>query len=323
MKNVKIFTILIFVLSMTLASLAGQIGIHLPRQIEVQNGILTIDAISILTGDDTDQAKAAKITLGKLTTPGQIVKIDRKTILSRLASNGIIKDDVKFSGSDAVEVKLKAAKISASKIKSKAEEYLKQAFKNDDRISWELATRPEEVFIEADLSRCEIKCGFDKFGNSKRSRMVNVEIVVDGEVIAKQRLQFLLKYKCTQLTAKTLISRGQEITKENVNVEQIVSDNYTMINTPQPYGMVAKRDIQPGQVIRNGSFRPKNPVKLVKRNQTVIVRLAYPGLVLTVPGQAMQDGYVDDLVKVKVKVTDQEKIIVAKVLENGSLEPVI
>ncbi len=315
---------LMLIFSIAVCSFAEQdISIYLPREIAIEEGRMSLGTISILDADDRIESNIEGILMGELTIPGQKVKIDRNTILSRLASYDIDKDSVYFSGAEYVEVKLKAAKIDKEFIVNKAEKFLGQSLRNRQDIGWELANRAEDVILEGNVEGIDIKVGLDEYGNTTRSRIVVVKVFRGGKVIAEQKLQFLLNYKSSQIVAKEFIAQGALITEENIECREILTNNPAEVLKKPPYGLAAKRDIYPGQVIRNGSFGSPRPEKLVKRNQSVIVRLETLGLLLTVQGEVMQDGYVGDLVKVKVKVTEQEKIIITKVLENGDVEPVM
>ena len=63
--------------------------IHLPREVVVQGNLLTLGQISVVRGEPALVAAAARAGLGQLSVPGQKATLDRLTILSRLASQGI------------------------------------------------------------------------------------------------------------------------------------------------------------------------------------------------------------------------------------------
>jgi hypothetical protein len=63
--------------------------IHLPREVTVETGLLTLGQISVVRGDAALAATARHIGMGRLSLPGQKALLDRAMILSRLASAGI------------------------------------------------------------------------------------------------------------------------------------------------------------------------------------------------------------------------------------------
>jgi flagella basal body P-ring formation protein FlgA len=64
---------------------------------------------------------------------------------------------------------------------------------------------------------------------------------------------------------------------------------------------------------------PANPVVIVKRNQTVVIRIEIPGLLITAMGKAMRDGRSGEYIK--VQNVDSRRIIYARVNEDGTVQP--
>jgi flagella basal body P-ring formation protein FlgA len=62
------------------------------------------------------------------------------------------------------------------------------------------------------------------------------------------------------------------------------------------------------------------PDVIVKRNQNVVIRMERPGLSVTAVGKAMQKGSVGEYIK--VRNVDSQRLILARVNEDGTVEPV-
>ena len=62
------------------------------------------------------------------------------------------------------------------------------------------------------------------------------------------------------------------------------------------------------------------PRIVVKRNQGVVMRIAGPTFVITGQGTAQQDGHTGDYIK--VRNVDSRKIVTARVMFDGTVEPV-
>ena len=60
---------------------------------------------------------------------------------------------------------------------------------------------------------------------------------------------------------------------------------------------------------------------IVKRNQNVVIRIERPGFLITAVGKTMQDGKVGEYIK--VTNMDSQRIIIAKITEEGTVEPVL
>jgi flagella basal body P-ring formation protein FlgA len=60
---------------------------------------------------------------------------------------------------------------------------------------------------------------------------------------------------------------------------------------------------------------------IVKRNQSVLIRIESLGFLITAAGTALQDGKAGE--HVKVRNADSRRIIIAKINADGSAEPVL
>jgi len=66
---------------------------------------------------------------------------------------------------------------------------------------------------------------------------------------------------------------------------------------------------------------PAKPAILVKRNQNVVIRIDAGGLTITAMGRMIDEGGVGDIVR--VRNVDSQRVITAKVNEDGTLGPVL
>src|SRR4030042_4301238 len=72
--------------------------IHLPREIAVDSNVPSLGQIGIIHGEASLAVRAGEIAMGRIAAPGQQITIDRLTVLSRLASNGIPASKVQLTG---------------------------------------------------------------------------------------------------------------------------------------------------------------------------------------------------------------------------------
>jgi flagella basal body P-ring formation protein FlgA len=63
----------------------------------------------------------------------------------------------------------------------------------------------------------------------------------------------------------------------------------------------------------------KSPI-ITKRNQKVLIRIDMPGFLITAFGKAMQDGRAGEYIK--VRNVDSQRIILARINEDGTVKPV-
>ncbi len=59
----------------------------------------------------------------------------------------------------------------------------------------------------------------------------------------------------------------------------------------------------------------------IGRNESVVIRVEMPGLVVTAMGKTMQDGHTGE--HIKVRNLDSQRIILCRVNEDGTVEPIL
>jgi len=64
----------------------------------------------------------------------------------------------------------------------------------------------------------------------------------------------------------------------------------------------------------------QSPV-VIRRNETVVIRIERPGLVVSAVGTVLQEGRTGELVK--VRNADSSRVIMCKVNADGTVEPVL
>ena len=91
MQNRIISIILTVFVLMTADSGAGieqddsALRIHLLREITIDSNIPNLARVAIIRGNESLVGKAGKVTLGRISVPGQKIIVDRSIVLSRLA----------------------------------------------------------------------------------------------------------------------------------------------------------------------------------------------------------------------------------------------
>ena len=56
--------------------------IHLPREITIDGNIPNLGRVAIIRGNESLVSKAGKVTLGRISLPGQKIIVDRSIVLS-------------------------------------------------------------------------------------------------------------------------------------------------------------------------------------------------------------------------------------------------
>jgi len=299
---------------------AGTLQIYLPREVTVDGNVPDLGHVGVMRGDEQLVARAAKITLGKLALPGQTMVIDRPVLLSRLASNGIPPSKVQFAGAEKVIVKQTAQAVSTAQLVQFAREFLAKSFPAQTIAQIELSHSPDSLVLigtgrDVKLTPRVVKTPLP--GQAK----IEVDVLVDGRLVGSRQVQFRLKFNCRRATALSDIPAGTVITPQNVKLEPAVVDSPDPADWASPYGLLAKHPIPADTVIRPSMVAPAQPQVVLRRNQSVLIRIETAGLLVTATGKALEEGKIGDFVK--VQNVDSQRTVIVKINTDGTVSPVL
>ena len=325
MRNKKISIILAFLLLISANTRAytepkgPALQIHLPREITIEGDVPNLGQVAIIRGNEFLVARACKVTLGQISAPGQKIIVDRPIVLSRLASSGITASEVTFTGAEEISVTRQHQTIKGGEFIEKALTFLKKNNPDASICQWNLIRTPGDLILSG--IKEDIKWSLYPVRSSSRNQAkVRVAVFANGKEAGVREVTFLLRYNCRRLTALVDIPRGAVISPENVKIEKVASNHPEPANWAVPYGFVAKRRLPANTVINPNMTGPVKPQILFKRNQSVVIKVDRLGLLITAIGKAMQDGRSGEYIR--AQNTDSQRIIMAKVNEDGSVEPV-
>lgn len=294
--------------------------IYLPREVSVGNGDLSLGQVGIIRGEDALVAKANGVALGRIAAPGQNLVIDRPTILSRLACSGIPASKVTLTGAEETTVRQQHRVIGADEFVSAASSFLESHRPGTSVSRWTATRKPENLIVAGAYSDVRFSPRLSESSVTNQAR-VEITVFAAGKKIAVRDVMFALKYNCRQAVTKTDIAAGQAITAENVEIQTAESNNPEPADWALPFGTVARHRLAANTVLRPNMVVPSESPVLVTRNQTVAIKVERPGLVITAVGKAMDEGKVGDLIK--VRNVDSQRVIVAKINADGSVEPAL
>ena len=149
---------------------------------------------------------------------------------------------------------------------------------------------------------------------------IEISVMSDDKQIGTRDITFALKYHNHTAVAVVDIPAGTLISSENVKIEKSTSNYPEPADWKPPYGLVAKRTLPAETVIQPYLLGPAQSPIIIKRNQNVVIRIEKPGFLITAVGKAMQDGKVGEYIK--VRNIDSQRIIVGKINNDKSVEPV-
>ncbi len=293
--------------------------IYLPRKITIKGKHISLGQVVIVRGQESLTAKASEIALGKFSAPGQKIVIDREMILSRLACNGIPVSKVTLTGAKTITIKQQEYTIHSDEFIKLASSFLEKNPPSASFCGLNPIRIPQDFIITGTSSNITFSPRLVP-GRAKNQAEVEIIINSDGKKIGACKVIFGLKYKCRQIVTKVDIPAGTIISPENVKIEKTQSNYPEALDWKPPYGLIAKRNIPAKTILKANMFGPVKPPIITKRNQKVIIRIDMPGFLITAFGKAMQDGRAGEYIK--VRNVDSQRIILARINEDGSVKPV-
>ncbi|MBP7051099.1 MAG: flagellar basal body P-ring formation protein FlgA [Phycisphaerae bacterium] len=294
--------------------------VHLPREVTVQTGPLTLGQISVLHGNASLVTTAAGIGLGQISTPGQRAVLDRLTILSRLASHGISGDQVRLTGAQAVAVRRYHRSISPDEFIEVGREFLRQHPPAPLVCEMIPTAKPRELVLSGQVEDLQVLPRFAKSG-ARGHVAVQIMVMADGKEIGKRDILFRLKYQSRRVVTAREVAEGTILTPADLRIETVVSDRPEPANWQAPYGLVAVRTLPADMEVRADMVSVAQSPVVIRRNETVVIRIERPGLVVTAVGTVLQEGRTGECVK--VRNADSNRVIVCKVNADGTVEPVL
>jgi len=297
-----------------------RLQVHLPREVTVEGNQLSLEQISVIRGSAPLVAKAGQVLLGRFSAPGQKVVLDRPTILSRLASCGIASDQVRMTGADAVTVRRQQQVIEVEDFVETGRQFLGQLGSSRSVCEIIPVTKPKDMVLSEQPQEVQLKPQLVR-GSARGHVTVRVQVVADGRDVGTRDVSFRLKYRAHRIVAGEQIAEGTVLTPENVTIEAVVSDQPEPSEWKPPYGLVATRTVAAGAEIRESMLTVAQTSVLVRRNETVLIRIERPGILVTAMGTSLQDGRMGELVK--VRNADSSRVILCRIMPDGSVEPAL
>jgi flagella basal body P-ring formation protein FlgA len=319
------YNLILVILLITAAriAVAGEnavLEVCLPAESAIKGDVILLGNVGKLGGDETLAAEAGKITLGRLLTPQQEITVDRQMILSRLACNGIAASQVIFSGAEKVTVKQLQRIIKSSEFVELADAFLKKDVARAANSQWYLVRTPKDFVVPSADGDISFTTHLFRTSLSNQAT-IRINVFVDGKEAGVREIVYRFKYDCRTAITTADIPVGTVLSADNIRIEKTLSDNPEAADWKPPYGLVARRRLPADTVLTAQMLTAIKPPVVVERNKAVIVRFENPGLVITAIGKAMQDGRTGEYIK--IKNVSSQKIIVAKVNEDGTVEPVL
>ncbi|MEN6576851.1 MAG: flagellar basal body P-ring formation chaperone FlgA [Phycisphaerales bacterium] len=299
---------------------AALLQVHMPREVTVQGSSLTLGQVSVLRGDPSLVAAAAQIKLGQLSMPGQRAVLDRLTILSRLASHGISTEQVRLTGAETIAVRRFHKSIDSEEFLDVGRTFLRQHPPAPMICETIPSTKPKDLILSGDVEDLQILPRFVRSG-ARNHVAVQIVVMADGKEVGVRDILFRLRYQSRRVVTAREIAEGTVLTPEDVKIEAVASDRPEPADWKPPYGLVAVRKLPENTELRADMVNAAQSPVVIRRNESVVIRIERPGLVVTAVGTVLQEGRTGEYVK--VRNADSSRVIVCKVNADGTVEPIL
>ena len=292
--------------------------VHLARAVRVSGTGLRLGGLGAVRGADAALvSKASDIAMGRSPWPGERIVIDRRTILSRLATSGISGQAVRLTGAREIAVTRGGTVFEADLLVVLAQTFLKKNPPDAEGCHWRLLRKPKDLLVpEAENIQLKPRLGSNPAGGDVR---VQIAATSGEREIGVATVLFGRLYPVRRLVATRNIPAGGVVTRQNAKIT-IVSASRKGPEWTSPYGKTCVQAIRTGDVIRPGILRALRPAVIVRRNRIVEMKIQGVGFIIVAKGQALQDGRPGELIK--VRNIDSRRIVNARVAFDGTVSPV-
>ena len=321
MKKHLLFWILIALIAAIASGASRRLEIYLPRTVQVEGDVVQLGQVGIFHGPEDLTRRAETISLGRFSSPGQQIKLDRATIESCLAGSGISSRQIRLSGAEQIVVSRNESRLTGEQLIAAARAFLITQMTEPGVSILDPAQMPKDLVItESKPIEVVPAAGQDRISGK---RTVVLLLRQNGLETGRIPIQFEVRFQSRQAVAVKDIAAGDTISKDLVRFETVETKEPQAVNPEMLFGSVAKRLIRAGTVINEDWLQPSAPPILVERRQKVILKIDTGLMQITAYGEAMDEGAVGQVIRVKRGQRPYERIILGTVKPDGTIEPLL
>ncbi len=284
--------------SVRMAEGAERLELHLREAASVlSNEVLLKDIADVKSTSCRQVDAAAALRLGPAPEFGAVKTWNRHQIGQLLKSSGF-SQEVRFSGALAVQVRLRGRPVSDEEIEPLIRSHLtKTTCWKQSEIQIRAIDNLEG--IEAPVGGAMMRISSDSAVKGTRRLLVPVEIVQKGKILRCFWAAATIEIDAEVATASRRIPRGAVLGEDDIEVKRMeITDlrgSYVR-KREDALGKAARRTFSAGDVITQESLA--KPF-LVKKGETVQLRLQRNGIMLRSPVRAEQNGTMGQIIKVR------------------------
>jgi flagella basal body P-ring formation protein FlgA len=273
--------------------------------------------VAIISSSDASErvGHLGAIPLCSAPPPAETLTLSRETVATALKVAGADVSSLRFAGSNEVVVLRAYDLVTLEELQDEFTEYVsRQTGRHRDSY---LVTGPKN-FVPVPVPAGERTIRVEVFANEDFSGSVlaRFQVTVEGKPYRELTHRFGVERYVDALVAAHKIARGQSVSESDVDVgkiEQRLVDREAFTRVEQAAGLVAAQTIRPGAVL-DGKLLVGPAI--MRKGKEVSIVWEGDGFSITTTGRALEDGRVDELVRVRLA---SKKIVKATVVDTNTL----
>ncbi|AJQ25935.1 flagellar basal body P-ring formation chaperone FlgA [Pelosinus fermentans] len=284
--------------------------------------VINLGQLAKISGDDEENnQKLRQLKIGDAPVPGSSFVLTKEVINMRLAAAGIDLASAMWIIPDRVTVIGDSQVISAQTLLDKGTNTIRDQVgpnvKYDDLHIFYVG-REQDVTVPVGNVALSASLPYGIRYNTPTTVMISIS--VDGQAVTKVGLRFKVNlYRLVTVAARQVNAREifteDDLRYERMDTGQIAAGFITDKN--KLLGLMARRLITPGMVISDSMV---NKPVIVKRGNMVTLTAFIGNIEVIASGQAMQDGYENQLIR--IKNVSSNKIVLGKVIDEDKVQVV-
>lgn len=325
--------------------------IQLKQNCRISDSVVTLGDVAVLVGEEQTVRKMSQLELFPAPPSGRSKRVTRQTIEEWISLRGLDVNSHVFSGAPAVVIKRSSiglasmrttttflssgsrfatpvrshvgrqekvlARQAASRVERALHVYLSQVAPSQKDWKVDVRLTEDQAYqVPARINEMQIRGGKPPWTGPQQFVLA---VRRDNDVI-QLPLSATIKLPPMVVITTRRIGRDEVIRPVDVKLARasLSTSKSTFTSVDEVVGKEATRTLIEGQAISQQSVR--SPV-LVKRRETVVVIAKTPGIIIRTYGHALEDGSMNDLIRVQpVELNKNKESFVARVVGSQRVE---
>ena len=310
--KIKYLPIISFIMfAIVSVSFGQQITVELKESVSLPEKEVTLGDIADLSCSDADLLnKLHNVFIGNTPLPGNVRKIEKNIIASRLLDAGISPNEVSFGRNDFTMISVESITMTGDEILQTAKEYVisKLAYsEGNEEIVVEAEKPPNDIMLP--LGGGIMRIAVSQVNENKSSGRVQivVRIYLDEKQYHKIPMYFTIRRYEDIVVASRKINRNDILTANDICIKRIETTNmpgFTTIDSVEP--LLGKRILYTIPVGKPITQNMVDDPAVIKKGEIVKILVKIGNLSILTKGVAKEDGYRGRAIKVMNLDTKKE-----------------